>query len=50
MTMWKQLVPAALAVLAAQSPALAEEGDIGARLYQESCSDVTEPPGRAVES
>ena len=38
MTMWKLLVPAAFAVLAAQSPALAEEADIGARLYQESCS------------
>ncbi|KAF0113743.1 MAG: hypothetical protein FD150_1899 [Rhodobacteraceae bacterium] len=36
--MWKQVVPAVFAILSAQAPALAEEVDVGARLYQESCS------------
>lgn len=45
--MWKLLVPAAFAVLAAQSPALAEEADIGARLYQESCSGCHGATGKA---
>jgi mono/diheme cytochrome c family protein len=38
MTMWKRTLPAVFLVLAVQTPAVAEEADIGARLYQESCS------------
>jgi hypothetical protein len=37
-TMWKRIGPVAFAALCVQSPVLAEEADIGARLYQESCS------------
>jgi mono/diheme cytochrome c family protein len=36
--MWKQTVSAVFLILSAQAPALAEEVDVGARLYQESCS------------
>ncbi|MFM7333380.1 MAG: c-type cytochrome [Tabrizicola sp.] len=33
-----RMFPAVLAALVVQSPAFAEEVDVGARLYQESCS------------
>jgi mono/diheme cytochrome c family protein len=36
--MWKQAIPAMFLALTSQTPALADEVDIGARLYQESCS------------
>lgn len=36
--MWMRMFPAVLAALVVQSPAFAEEVDVGARLYQESCS------------
>lgn len=36
--MLKRMVPAVFAAFAVQMPALAEELDVGARLYQESCS------------
>jgi mono/diheme cytochrome c family protein len=36
--MWKLMIPAVFAACAVQSPVLAQEADIGARLYQESCS------------
>lgn len=36
--MWKAILPAALIALGLQAPVFAEEGDVGARLYQESCS------------
>jgi mono/diheme cytochrome c family protein len=38
MTMWKRIVPSVFLALSLQTPVLAEEVDIGARLYQESCS------------
>ena len=36
--MFKQVLPALAIAISALSPALADEVDIGARLYQESCS------------
>jgi mono/diheme cytochrome c family protein len=36
--MWIRMLPALVAAFVAQSPVFAEEVDIGARLYQESCS------------
>jgi mono/diheme cytochrome c family protein len=36
--MWMRMLPAVVAALIVQSPVLAEEVDVGARLYQESCS------------
>ncbi len=36
--MWKQAVPAVFMAVCIQAPVLAEEVDVGARLYQESCS------------
>ena len=36
--MWTRLLPAAVATLAMQSPILADEVDVGAQLYQESCA------------
>lgn len=36
--MWKRIAPAAIAALFVQSPVLADEVEVGARLYQESCS------------
>ena len=36
--MWKRVVPAMFAAFVVQSPVLADEVDVGARLYQESCS------------
>lgn len=36
--MWKQAIPAVFLALCTHAPAFAEEVDIGARLYQESCS------------
>ena len=36
--MWMRMLPALVAAFVAQSPVFAEEVDIGARLYQESCS------------
>lgn len=36
--MWKRAIPAMFVALSIQAPAMAEEVDVGARLYQESCS------------
>lgn len=36
--MWTRLLTAVVAAFVVQSPAIADEVDIGARLYQESCS------------
>lgn len=45
--MFKQALPALAIALSALSPALADETDVGARLYQESCSGCHGASGKS---